>query len=847
MDLAKEIFETSTIHGLSYISEAKTKGAKIIWAITVLASFFTAGVLIRNSYRDWASSPISTSISTHPISSLIFPQVTVCPPKGTNTALNYDLATVNSSFSTEAKNFLGNIVPKLFIEKDHIKYGNTLKALTNEDNICDIYKGFQTVPSHLGQNGFVVKINKLSGHITTPGFGGEVSKDDYINSHHYHYILEFPPNIGELLGPTGSLVMKLDVDTREEEGWREWVEYRKQPRYQYQEPENGRTWEEAEENCTDLGGHLASVSSDEYNAQVFISLPVEWRNRESSYVWIGGRKKELEGNWSWSNGQTWEYNDWACKRQTGAPCIQEPNGVRNQCLRMYGKLFADGYKSWEDNNCLSTLASLCEFDADKTITGRDSLTFSYTSQDIKTQYFEIVWRYEKLDTKNDWKPNTRTGFSVSWNIQDKKESTVDRQQSKSSFILPNQYFVTIANMVKTASLIGLDRSVLIKKAIQHKVDTSLTPNTLCNNGQTTDMSLLSAFNSGLNLTTDNIINTNITDETLRLGFQLYSFLIYCPENIREAAYLVNFCNSLLQHHSPRTVLQGVVNTINMKAIAHQQNKDNFHQFYHKLEEIMNLQLSQILVKKFSASVLTAGENQKIPYLTQDWNLTNQTLVQAPGYTDNTLAEMSSHPVHLVTKDGRKMPTAFIPFCAYKTDMETTGQKLDSLQFMACNIFEPTVRDGELCYTFDPQKDIPKNIKTDEGAKGELLLLLDYNEERSIAPKKLIVEKISSDKESSLEEDQEDNSPVAKIYIHTMGRYSGSGAGRFTMKSLKLMSASDNFLSLPQETRGCQVEVREHCQVRTFLERGLRDCGCVPWEFAGTVTNQVIWIKNVLLS
>ena len=428
-----------------------------------------------------------------------------------------------------------------------------------------------------------------------------------------------------------------------------------------------------------------------------------------------------------------------------------------------------------------------------------------------------------LDVRKDWKIQTKTGFSLSWHIEDNKVSTAHNQTTESSFNLPNKYFVEVANMVNTSPLTN---NALIQEAIQHKVDTSLTSNTLCNNEQTKDMSVLPAFISGLNLTTDNIINTNITDETLRFGFQLYSFLIYCPENIKEAANLMKFCSSLLKHHSPQTVLQAAVNTIKTEAIFHQQNKDNFHAFYHKLEKIMNLQLSPILARQLSASVLTAVESQQLPYMTKYWNHTNHTLVEAPGYTDKTIAEMSSHPVHLVNKDGRKMPSAFIPFCAYKTDMETTGQKLDSIQFTACNIFEPTVRDSELCYTVDPKKVIPKNIKTEEGAKGELLLLLDYNEERSITPKIFIAEKILGDKEYSLEEDQEDNILEAKIYINTMGRYAGSGPGRFAMKSLKLMSVSENFLDLPQETRGCQVEVREHCQVRTFLERGLRDCGCV---------------------
>ena len=53
--------------------------------------FSTAFYLINDSYVDWQASPIATSISTHPISELEFPTVTVCPPENSNTALNYDL------------------------------------------------------------------------------------------------------------------------------------------------------------------------------------------------------------------------------------------------------------------------------------------------------------------------------------------------------------------------------------------------------------------------------------------------------------------------------------------------------------------------------------------------------------------------------------------------------------------------------------------------------------------------------------------------------------------------------------------------------------------------------------
>ena len=88
----KEFLETSTIHGLAFISTAPSKVSKLFWVMVVFFGFSTAFYLINSSYNDWQSSPIATSISTHPISELDFPTVTICPPEGSNTALNYDLA-----------------------------------------------------------------------------------------------------------------------------------------------------------------------------------------------------------------------------------------------------------------------------------------------------------------------------------------------------------------------------------------------------------------------------------------------------------------------------------------------------------------------------------------------------------------------------------------------------------------------------------------------------------------------------------------------------------------------------------------------------------------------------------
>ena len=70
MRVFKEFLESSTIHGLSYISTSKSSLEKLSWASFVLTGFSLAAYLITSSYIAMQDSPVSTSISTHPTSSL---------------------------------------------------------------------------------------------------------------------------------------------------------------------------------------------------------------------------------------------------------------------------------------------------------------------------------------------------------------------------------------------------------------------------------------------------------------------------------------------------------------------------------------------------------------------------------------------------------------------------------------------------------------------------------------------------------------------------------------------------------------------------------------------------------
>ena len=75
----REFLEGSTIHGLVHISTAKSKTARATWVAIVVACFAYAIYMINNSYKEWQESPVSTTITTHPITELEFPTVTVCP------------------------------------------------------------------------------------------------------------------------------------------------------------------------------------------------------------------------------------------------------------------------------------------------------------------------------------------------------------------------------------------------------------------------------------------------------------------------------------------------------------------------------------------------------------------------------------------------------------------------------------------------------------------------------------------------------------------------------------------------------------------------------------------------
>ena len=131
----QEFLEGSTIHGLVHISTAKSPAKRFAWAGIVVACFAIAIYMITSSYKEWQESPVSTTITTHPITELEFPTVTVCPPRGSNTALNHLLEKVKEvNFTDVERQELLAISKEVFLEIPNKKHGSQITELLSTEN-----------------------------------------------------------------------------------------------------------------------------------------------------------------------------------------------------------------------------------------------------------------------------------------------------------------------------------------------------------------------------------------------------------------------------------------------------------------------------------------------------------------------------------------------------------------------------------------------------------------------------------------------------------------------------------------------------------------------------------------
>ena len=194
MEGINTFLETSTIHGLTYISTTR-KYARLFWIIVVVTGFVGASLLIKESFDSWSESPIKTTVETLPIAEIRLPKVTVCPPKSSYTDLNYDLMmTENITLTGEVRDELFKYAVEVINEDSYSE--NNWTKLHEEDKFYNWYHGYNHIgsPYYDDFNGLSAYINTaaISGVVTTQHYG-EQYRPELVERKLVYFVHLYPP------------------------------------------------------------------------------------------------------------------------------------------------------------------------------------------------------------------------------------------------------------------------------------------------------------------------------------------------------------------------------------------------------------------------------------------------------------------------------------------------------------------------------------------------------------------------------------------------------------------------------------------------------------------------------
>ena len=107
------------------------------------------------------------------------------------------------------------------------------------------------------------------------------------------------------------------------------------------------TWEQAQQYCDSIGGHLATISSQEEHDMLYQLL----QSSDQYYAYFGLSDSEEEGNWKWVTGEPISFTNW----DSG-----EPNNYNgNEDYAIFSREFDES--TWNDVDC-SYSAFICEWD-----------------------------------------------------------------------------------------------------------------------------------------------------------------------------------------------------------------------------------------------------------------------------------------------------------------------------------------------------------------------------------------------------------------------------------------------------------------------------------------------------
>ena len=360
----------------------------------IAVGFGFAAWLIQSSFSDWSKSPIATTISTHPVSDLDFPEVTICPPEDLNVALKYDLTRLaNMTMTTKLKESLRKASNMIFNSGQSEAYfvEERLK-LINKGNFRNMFEGYLTTSN----DGFTVNMGHTKGTIESPGFGQSFTPQLYREMLHFmDKVITYNLHAGAIkqaINEKGFLRidMQADVDFESELLFQSFDEY--------ELFENSLSWSDAETFCVSKGGHLASVDS---KTEQTLQKNVGKIDSQDGF-WLGGKYDNMQG-WQWTDKSPWDGTApyvWGFS-QSEYCLFSRPYGIN-------GELYAYSSK------CTLTRVFFCKFPK-KPVKRTYSLSHDMIGGNI------TIWmKLKKSGPEYLQKRGRMPGFRLSWSVEEKK-------------------------------------------------------------------------------------------------------------------------------------------------------------------------------------------------------------------------------------------------------------------------------------------------------------------------------------------------------------------------------------------------------------------------------------------
>ena len=591
--------------------------------------------MITNSYNEWQTSPVSTTITTHPISELKFPTVTVCPPRGTNTALNFVLEKMKrENFTGGKRQELRKVARKVFLEIPAKTYASQMMKGMSIETMKSILDGNTGFPEVSEDNQVTLESRETQGKFQTPGFGDPNYKGDFYSTNRsFNLVLEVQSDFLD----TKDIVISVQT----EGNW----SYRFGPSG-YQVYDHQLSMPEAEKFCVSQGGHLPSVTSKEENSEIKKAV-------KKDYVWLGAKRFGQSGKMSWLDMRPWVYEDWA----KYTPFTAEPTKlVGEDCVR-----FCKGFRScstkatrgtWYDDPCDLELRPVCLIPPTApsvklpTVASGNKTLLMKKHPDSTRASLQFWWSHEP----NMDGTGRTVGFNIRWWAQSKKRTENElprlsiQENQKHDLKDPGLQKETQSNSKQKRMVQQEEPSRKpqnVKWAMVNLAQTSRVQN---KTDQLRNEVLKQRWSSEIlatepclddrkakfvinhtreELTLDYKKYEEISEEDITLGVELFSYIHSCEKKMVEAAKLSVFFEKLLTDHTLETIVASTMNNMQPRVGDKLDDLTAMNMWFEHLDKKLNFSLGPLLIGLSSTSQLKRLKELNPPFLRKYANFTKE--------------------------------------------------------------------------------------------------------------------------------------------------------------------------------------------------------------------------------